>query len=57
VPAPTPVFVPATEPPAIPPTADGPVPDLSALAPGPDAPEASAKVPVGRRMARWLRRR
>ena len=26
-------------------------------APGPDAPEASAKVPVGRRMARWLRRR
>jgi serine/threonine protein kinase len=77
VPAPMPVFVPATEPPAMPPTADGPVPDLSALTsqpanrpavsqpsapgtpatPGADTPEASAKVPVGRRMARWLRRR
>jgi eukaryotic-like serine/threonine-protein kinase len=71
VPAPTPVFVPATEPPAMPPTADGPVPDLSALtpqpanrpsasqpsAPGADTPEASAKEPVSRRMARWLRRR
>jgi serine/threonine protein kinase len=62
VPAPVPVFVPATAPPTEPPTADGPVPDISALAPQPsasgaNAPEAPAKVPVSRRMARWLRRR
>ena len=54
-PAPVPVFVPATTPPTEPPTADGPVPDISALAPQPSpAPEAPAKK---RRMARWLRRR
>jgi eukaryotic-like serine/threonine-protein kinase len=59
MPAPVPVFVPATTPPTEPPTADGPVPDISALAPQPSAsaaaaPEAPAKK---RRMARWLRRR
>jgi serine/threonine protein kinase len=62
VPAPAPVFVPATTPPTEPPTADGPAPDISALAPQPaasgaNAPEAPAKEPVSRRMARWLRRR
>ena len=62
VPAPAPVFVPATTPPTEPPTADGPAPDISALVPQPaasgaNAPEAPAKEPVSRRMARWLRRR
>jgi serine/threonine protein kinase len=61
-PVPAPVFVPATTPPTEPPTADGPAPDISALAPQPsasgaNAPVAPAKVPVSRRMARWLRRR
>ena len=64
---PTPVFVPATEPPAEPPTADGPVPVVSAVASQPHAAQRAAsggkpaedpaKEPVGRRMARWLRRR
>jgi len=68
-PAPAPVFVPATEPPAVPPTADGPVPDISALMPQPSAPgaaapqpsasgikapDADAKGPVGRRITSAL---
>jgi serine/threonine protein kinase len=64
VPAPVPVFVPATTPPAEPPTADGPAPDISALAPPlsaprPSGPAATAPEPPAkkRRMARWLRRR
>jgi len=58
-PAPAPVFVPATTPPTEPPTADGPAPDISALAPQPAAPAAAApEAPAKkRRMARWLRRR
>ena len=57
-PAPVPVFVPATTPPTEPPTADGPAPDISALAPQPSAPAAAPEAPAKkRRMARWLRRR
>jgi serine/threonine protein kinase len=57
-PAPVPVFVPATTPPTEPPTADGPAPDISALAPQPSAPAAAPEPPAKkRRMARWLRRR
>jgi serine/threonine protein kinase len=55
-PASAPVFVPATTPPTEPPTADGPAPDISALAPQPPAPAPEAP-PKKRRMARWLRRR
>jgi serine/threonine protein kinase len=61
---PAPVFVPATEPPSVPPTADGPVPDISALAPqlsAPRPPDPAASPPEAPakkgRMARWLRRR
>jgi len=67
VPAETTERTETTEPPAEPPTADGPVPVVSAVAPQPPGsqPAASgakpaeipAKEPVGRRMARWLRRR
>jgi serine/threonine protein kinase len=56
-PAPVPVFVPATTPPTEPPTADGPAPDISALAPQPSAPAAPEAPAKKRRMARWLRRR
>ncbi|HEU5386468.1 MAG TPA: serine/threonine-protein kinase [Streptosporangiaceae bacterium] len=55
--APVPVFVPATTPPTEPPTADGPAPDISALAPQPSAPAAPEAPAKKRRMARWLRRR
>jgi serine/threonine protein kinase len=56
-PAPVPVFVPATAPPTEPPTADGPAPDISALAPQPSTPAAPEVPAKKRRMARWLRRR
>ena len=44
-------------PPTEPPTADGPAPDISALAPQPSAPAAPEAPAKKRRMARWLRRR
>jgi hypothetical protein len=56
-PAPVPVFVPATTPPTEPPTADGPAPDISALAPQPSAPAAPEAPAKKRGIARWLRRR